>query len=283
MYKLKTSSSGSDDLSIGFDRSRDRRQRELTHNKIEEGNFHLRSFLNDTFAFAEHQKTGTFGLGYKLTLIKSTDNAVLNKDNAINNAKIKVNALESYVPHYTISLEEENILLKQILKKTLTELHYPERSVFMTENNTQNYGTFESGAQKNNFPVWIYVVFQQSEKQHDQNLNNDSFFRMPVPSAQCIIGTEKYPDSAILLSYDDNDSFQGYGQRKEAFRTLREDDLLQPYITEDDFRSSNDGDKIGYNMDSFDMNYQKNFESAQPVKVDYKIDGVVPAGIYGYA
>ena len=33
MYKLLTSSRGSDDLSIGFDRDRNRRQRELTNNK----------------------------------------------------------------------------------------------------------------------------------------------------------------------------------------------------------------------------------------------------------
>ena len=28
---------------------------------------------------------------------------------------------------------------------------------------------------------------------------------------------------------------------------------------------------------------RKNFQSAQPVKVEFKIDGIVPAGIYGYA
>ena len=47
------------------------------------------------------------------------------------------------------------------------------------------------------------------EKQNDQNLNNDTFYRMPVTSAQCIIGTEKNPDNAILLNYDDDDYSQG--------------------------------------------------------------------------
>ena len=36
MYKLLSSSRGSDDLSIGFDRSRDRRQRESTNGKKKE-------------------------------------------------------------------------------------------------------------------------------------------------------------------------------------------------------------------------------------------------------
>ena len=43
---------------------------------------------------------------------------------------------------------------------------------------------------------------------------------MPVTSAECVIGTEKYPDSAILLNYDDNDHSQGYGQIKEAHKAL---------------------------------------------------------------
>ena len=90
-------------------------------------------------------------------------------------------------------------------------------------------------------------------------MNNDTFYRLPVSSAQCIIGTEKYPDSAILLNYDDDDYSQGYGQIKEAFRALTKDNILQPYIPEDDFRSDNNGNTIGYNIQVFDIRYQKNF------------------------
>ena len=68
MYKLLKSSKGFDDLSIGFDRSRDRRQRELTNKKTQKGKFHLGIYLKVLFGFAEHQETGTFGLGYKLTM-----------------------------------------------------------------------------------------------------------------------------------------------------------------------------------------------------------------------
>ena len=127
------------------------------------------------------------------------------------------------------------------------------------------------------------MVFQQNDRQHDQNLNNDSFVRFPVISAHVVIGTERYPDSAILLNYDDDDYNQGYGQIKEAFKALTKDDILQPYITEDDFRSSNEGNIIGYNIYAFDIRYQKNFENGQPVKVEFKFSGNIPAGIYGYS
>ena len=150
--------------------------------------------------------------------------------------------------------------------------------------NTQNFWTFELGTQEGiNIPIWILVVFQQNDRQHDQNLNNDTFVRLPVISAQVVIGTERYPDSSILLNYDDDDYSQGYGQIKEAFKALTKDDILQRYISEDDFRSSNEGNNIGYNIYAFDIRYQKNFENAQPVKVEFKFSENIPAGIYGYA
>ena len=174
--------------------------------------------------------------------------------------------------------------MTQIKQKTPTNLQYPERSVIMKEVNTQNFWTFELGTQKGiNVPIWIFVVFQQSDRQHDQNLNNDTFVRLPVISAQVVIGTERYPDNNVLLNYNDDDYSQGYGQTKEAFKALTKDNILQPFVTEDDFRSSNDGDSIGYNIHAFDKRYQKNFENGQSVIVEFKFDGVVPVGVYCYA
>ena len=181
-------------MSFGFDRNRDGRRRELTNNKNDKGKFHVRIYLKDVFGFAEHQETGTFGLGYKLTMTRNTDNAVLNKDTTTNNAKIKINAVEWYKPHYIPSLENFNKLMNQITNVTPTQLHYPEKSVFMKEVNTQSLWTFELGVQDGiNVPIWIYVVFQQSDRQHDKNLDNDSFHRAPVTSAQVFFGNREIP------------------------------------------------------------------------------------------
>ena len=59
--------------------------------------------------------------------------------------------------------------------------------------------------------------------------------------------------------------------------------MLKPYMSDHVFRSSNDSDNIGYNLYVFDLQYQKYLESVQPIKVKFKFDGVVLAGIYGYA
>ena len=88
MYKSLSSSRDSNDLSIGFNRSRDSRKSELLNNKTQ-----------NVFGFAEHQQVGTFGMGYRLILTRITDKAVLNKDNATNNAKIVINGIEWYVHH----------------------------------------------------------------------------------------------------------------------------------------------------------------------------------------
>ena len=52
MYKLLTSSRDSDDLSIGFDRDRNRRKRELTNNKNIKGKYHMGIYLKDIIGFA---------------------------------------------------------------------------------------------------------------------------------------------------------------------------------------------------------------------------------------
>ena len=57
IYKLMTSARNTDDLSIGFDRDRERRKRKLTNNKNLKGKYHVTIMLKDIFGFTEHQKS----------------------------------------------------------------------------------------------------------------------------------------------------------------------------------------------------------------------------------
>ena len=87
-YKLITGAKYSDDLSIGFDRDRNRRREELTIKKHINGKHHLTKMLTDVFGFAEHQEKGSFGFGYKSTLTRNKDEAVLDKAADIADATI---------------------------------------------------------------------------------------------------------------------------------------------------------------------------------------------------
>ena len=162
-----------------------------------------------------------------------------------------------------------SIQTKHYTAKYINESDYKEdgyrasisrKIFFLKEVNTQIFWTFELGTQEGiNIPITIFLVFQQNERQHDQNLNNYTFIRIPVKSAQVLIGTERYPDTGILLNYDDDNYSEGYGQIKETFRSPTQDSILQPYISENDFRSSNEANNIGYNIHVFDIRYQKKF------------------------
>ena len=90
MYKLITSSKDNNDLSIGFENNRSRRKDELALKKNIKGKYHVKIMLKDIFGFAEYQEKATYGLGYKLTLTRNKDGAVIDKTNTIADARIKI-------------------------------------------------------------------------------------------------------------------------------------------------------------------------------------------------
>ena len=96
---------------------------------------------------------------------------------------------------------------------------------------------------------------------------NDTFIRLHFISAQCIIETENYPDIGIILNCEDDDYSQGYHQIKEAFKASTKGDISNK--SDDNFRSSKiRADDLGYNLYVFDLRYQRNFTSSQPIKVE---------------
>ena len=69
----------------------------------------------------------------------------------------------------------------------------------MKEVKTQNSWSFEFSIHEGiTIPFWIITGFQQKDRQDSQKINNDTFYRPSVTSAQCIIGTEKHPYSGIF-------------------------------------------------------------------------------------
>ena len=279
--KLIKRTKNSDELSFGFDRDQNRRQRELTNNKNQKGYYHIGSYLKDIFGFAEHKEKATYGLGHDLTFTSNSDNSVLNNADATELRKIKIISFEWYMSLYIPSIPQEAILSKVVLRKVPTQLQFVKKRVFMKKVDTQNLSTFELGTQEGtNVPIWTTVGFQQWNRQDSKTLKNDSSHKPPVTSNQCFILAEKYPNSAILPKYDDDFYSQGFGQIEEAFRALTNDDILQPFISNHDFRSSNDGNDFGYNFYVFDIWYQKSLEAAQPIEVEFNFSENIPAGIY---
>ena len=230
--------------------------------------------LKDVFAFAESQEKAIYGLDYKLTLTRIEDDDDIDKTEGIADARIENDHFHWYVTHYTPSTQEQIVLQNQNLKKTPTELRYFERCVFMKEVNYQSLWNFKLDSQKiMNVPILITIGFQRRNRQDSRNLNNDSFYKLPVTSSHCVIGTEKYPDAGIILNYGCDDYNQGYHEIEEAFRALTKDNVLQPHIKDDDFRSSNArADDFRCNLHVFVIRYQKIFTASQPIELEFEFD-----------
>ena len=178
--------------------------------------------------FAEHQEKATYGWGYKLTLTKNNNNAVLKKAPGGDDVKNAVKTNDWYVPHHTPSMDKKTIISKLISDKTSTEFQFLERFLFMNDVHVQNLWILERGNQKGvNVRFWTIVGFHQRDSQNSENINSDTFGRVSATSAECRIGAEKCPDASIFLNYDDEVHSHGYGQLSEAFRSLTEDDVLQ--------------------------------------------------------
>ena len=176
MYKLIVCAKDTNDLSIGFGHSRNRRRDELTANKNVKSKNHLRNMLKDVLGFAEHEEKATYGFGYKLTLTRKKEDAVIDKAADTADARIKIDHIHWYVAHYTPSIQQQSIISNQNLSKTPTELRHDERLVFMKEVNHQNLWNFELGSQKSmNVLIWIITGFQQRDRQDSQNLNTNTF------------------------------------------------------------------------------------------------------------
>ena len=55
-------------MSIGFHRHIRTREQEISSFRTTYGNYQVIVYLNDVFAFAEHQENTTYGLGHKILL-----------------------------------------------------------------------------------------------------------------------------------------------------------------------------------------------------------------------
>ena len=86
----------------------------------------------------------------------------------------------------------------------------------------------------------------------------------------------------MLKNYDGAVYSQGYGLNKEVFRSLAKDDILQTFISDDDFRSSNAGVvEVGCIFYVFNDRYQQKLKTLPTIKAEFEFDGVVSKDING--
>ena len=100
----------------------------------------------------------------------------MDKDEATNIGKIKINSIEMYAPQYTASIPQQPISSEKILIELPTEIQYVGRPLFVKGVNNQK---FELETQEGiNLLAWNIIEFQQKDWEDSQNLNIDKFYRL---------------------------------------------------------------------------------------------------------
>ena len=120
----------------------------------------------------------------------------------------------------------------------------------------QNTWNFELGVE-NGSSMLSYIRFLQTDRLNSQELSNDTFFRPPVNNAQCIIGTEKNPETGLNCDYENEMHCQAQGENVSCFGQLTKDNIFHPYWTQPDFRRENDRNQMGYKLYVFDVRYNQ--------------------------
>ena len=116
MNKLLTSGQQTSELMYGFEESQAIRRLQLTTNKTEKGTFFVNIKLTDLLGFADQEEV-TYGLGYTLTLKRNNNNDPIIRTAGVDAAKIVIKGIGWYIPHYTPSLENQQITMDQFLNK----------------------------------------------------------------------------------------------------------------------------------------------------------------------
>ena len=272
MHKLLTSNQQTSQLMYGFEESQATRRQELITNKTEKGTFFVRIRLSDIFGFADQEKI-TYGLGYTLTLKRNNNNDPIIRDNGVDAAKINIKDISWHIPHYTPSMEIQQLVMDQILDKDPTELYYIERVVFRKDVNTNNNWTFELGNSGESTPTFVIVGFQARNKIDSQTHDNAIFDRLPVSNAVCKIGSEKYPDDGIECDYDRDKYDQAYSEIENFYLLKSETNLLNPFIDLHKFRTN-------YNFYVFDLSKQKDPIGSQPIRLEFKFNAAIDVADY---
>ena len=144
MYKLMSSSRVSDASSIGFHRSIEAQEGELTNNETTIGNYHVTIYSKDVFRFAVQKKCFvSFKIQIKITR-NSNNNVLIHPAKATDAANLAlpggvlIDDRRWYISLYTPNESNQKIMLGHIASGAATALSYIKRSYYMKDVTIEN-------------------------------------------------------------------------------------------------------------------------------------------------
>ena len=175
-------------------------------------------------------KKVSYGLGYTHAVKRNSVNDSIIGDNAIALTKIVLKNIGRYFPHYISHKKSQQLVLKQVLDNSPTEIPSTERSGFRRDANTKENGTFELGNSESS-PLFIIVGFHARNNTDFQTHNNATFNRLTFSNAVCKIGSKTFSLDGIDCDYDRDKYDQAYHEIKTFYILHDETNLLNPFIS----------------------------------------------------
>ena len=158
----------------------------------------------------------------------------------------------------------------------------------MKDVTTENNWKFKLGVGDGiDVPIYVIVRFMRRDQFNQQHQSIDTFYRQSAVNVHCLVGSEKIPDAGINCNYVIDKFSQAYGEIVSCFRHLAKDNVLQPYIRQKGFITSNkypDGNP-SYNLYNFDIRLHQDYSCAQPIQVrsDFRPTVLAVTNLVGYA
>ena len=125
-------------------------------------------------------------MGYTLTLKRNLNNDPIIRTAGVDAAaKIVITNIGWFIPHFTHSLENQQIMMDPLLNKDPTELYYMKRIVFRKDLNTKNKWIIDLGNSGESTPTFVKVGFQDRNKNDSQTHDNAIRDQLPISNAFC--------------------------------------------------------------------------------------------------
>ena len=272
MHKLLTSTHENE--AAGFIKDADKRKDQLLTNNPTKGYMSYRIDMKDIFGFIECSEKYTYGLGYILEFRRKSDDAAIVRDNGLAAAKIDIKRLSWIIPSITPSNENQLVMQKHLANNDHFEYFYLEKKTFYQTVPRATEFNFDLSLQVGvEIPVYVIICFQNTNV--NAQTNDTTYTQLDVTNAYCQIGSDCYPEDYMKIDYTRNIYDDAYNEVLSFYKNQIGLPHI-PLISRAEF-------KANYNFYIFDLRYQPEHISAQPMKVFFEFANAPGAGISAHA
>ncbi|RDD36229.1 hypothetical protein TrispH2_011689 [Trichoplax sp. H2] len=159
--------------------------------------------LSSIFGFCKDVDTVFRGVKHTLQLDRAATANYILKDSNIDDGKFKISHVSMWMPKVTPSLEVASQLEAKLVSGHISNLYFEQVKVYMTQYAAnQTSPTWRITTQPGTeLPRHIFIVFQSTERENNQTMNNMIFDNADVRRISARINSIQYPEREIECNF----------------------------------------------------------------------------------